>query len=102
MTTLPTKPTCSRDIGLGVLAVIAVAATSVLGQLATYPNLAPWYAGLNKPSFNLPNWIFGPVWTTLYALMAFAAWRILRPSEASSARRVALGLFFFQLALNAA
>jgi benzodiazapine receptor len=102
VTTLPTKPTWSRDIWFGVLAVIAVAAASILGQLATYPNLAPWYAGLNKPSFNPPNWIFGPVWTTLYVLMAFAVWRILRLSKASSARRVALGFFFIQLALNAA
>jgi tryptophan-rich sensory protein len=91
-----------REIGFGVLAIIAVAATSVLGQLATFPNLAPWYAGLIKPSFNPPNWIFGPVWTTLYVLMAFAVWRILRLSEASAARRLALTLFFIQLALNAA
>ena len=91
-----------RELGFGLLAIIAVAATSVLGQLATYPNLAPWYARLVKPSFSPPNWIFGPVWTTLYVLMAFAVWRILRLPEASAARRLALTLFFIQLALNAA
>ena len=66
------SPDLKRDIGLAVLAFGALAATSILGQIATYPNLAPWYAGLVKPSFNPPNWFFAPVWTTLYALMAFA------------------------------
>ena len=92
----------SRDLGFGFLAIFAVAATSVVGQFATYPNLAPWYAGLVKPSFNPPNWVFAPVWTTLYLLMAFAVWRILRLPAASAERRWALSFFFAQLALNAA
>jgi tryptophan-rich sensory protein len=45
----------SRDLGFGFLAIVAVAATSVVGQFATYPNLAPWYAGLVKPAFNPPG-----------------------------------------------
>jgi len=102
MTQASTTSSWSRDVGFGILAIITVSATSVVGQLATYANLAPWYAGLVKPSFNPPNWIFGPVWTTLYLLMAFAVWRILRLPEASAERRWALILFFIQLALNAA
>jgi len=102
MTRASTTSSRSRDVGFGILAIIAVAAASVVGQLATYPNLVPWYAGLVKPSFNPPNWLFGPVWTTLYLLMAFAVWRVLRLPEASAGRRWALGLFFAQLALNAA
>jgi benzodiazapine receptor len=90
-----------RGIRIAILPVAAVISASVLGQVATFPNLAPWFAGLAKPSFNPPNWVFGPVWTTLYALIAFAAWRILRLPP-SLAQRTALFLFFGQLALNVA
>ena len=90
-----------RDIRLALLPLTAVVTVSVLGQLATFPNLAPWYAGLIKPPSNPPNWLFGPAWTTLYLLMVVAAWRILRLPP-SPARRNALMLFWTQLALNAA
>jgi len=88
------------DLARAALAAISVAAVLVLGQIATFPNLAPWYAGLLKPSFNPPNWVFGPVWTTLYVLMGFALWRVLR--SASRFKRVAVLLFYIQLILNAA
>jgi translocator protein len=84
------------------LAVIPVVAASLIGQIATYPNLTPWYAGLLKPSFNPPNWVFAPVWTALYVLMAFSVWRMLRLRRNAPARRLGLTLFFVQLALNAA
>src|SRR3982751_3733580 len=83
------------------LAVVVVVAASLVGQMATFPNLAPWYAGLLKPSFSPPNWVFGPVWTTLYVLMAFALWRVLR-SAPTPARRTAILWFYAQLLLNAA
>jgi benzodiazapine receptor len=73
---------------------------SILGQIATYPNLSPWFADLTKPSLNPPNWVFAPVWTALYALMAVALWRILL-SPGSSLRTTAVSLFFIQLAFNA-
>lgn len=99
------RPTTSlrRDAALAVFSLGAVAATSIVGQIATFPNIVPWYAGLVKPSFNPPNWVFAPVWTTLYALMAFALWRILREaSAAGSRRRSAVILFLVLLVLNAA
>ena len=96
-----TKRSRRLDLAYLVLAIAAVVAASVLGQIATYPNLVPWYAGLAKPWFNPPNWVFAPVWTSLYALMAYAVWRILR-SPRSPARSRAILLFFIQLVLNAA
>jgi translocator protein len=57
-----------------------------------------WYASLNKPSFNPPGWVFGPVWTALYAMMGFSAWLVWRRGNA----RRPLTLWLLQLALNAA
>ena len=57
-----------------------------------------WYDGLNKPEWNPPNWIFGPVWTVLYLLIAIAGWLVWR------AKGFGLALFFWfaQLAFNGA
>ena len=89
-----------RNVLYAAIAAVSGVAVLVLGQLATFPNLEPWYAGLAKPAFNPPNWIFGPVWTTLYALMGFALWRVLRTT--APLRRLAVLLFYAQLVLNAA
>jgi tryptophan-rich sensory protein len=70
-----------------------------LGSIATMPAISTWYALLNKPFFNPPNWIFGPVWTLLYFLMAVSAWLIWQ-EEWDNDIRLALSLFAAQLALN--
>ena len=59
-----------------------------------------WYAGLKKPSWNPPNWIFGPVWTALYTIMAVAAWLVWQRGGFAG-QRVALALFLLQLLCNA-
>ena len=58
-----------------------------------------WYHSLNKAAFNPPDWVFAPVWTCLYILMAVAAWRVWRCIDATG-RRLALLLFTLQLSLN--
>ena len=56
----------------------------------------PWYEALAKPSFNPPNWLFGPVWTVLYVLIAVAGWRIWQRERSGAAMK----LWWLQLTLN--
>ena len=73
----------------------------VAGSVFTRPSIPTWYAHLTKPSWSPPNWIFGPVWTALYAMMAIAAWLVwLRRGDTDVT--MALVLFGVQLALNIA
>lgn len=60
-----------------------------------------WYAGLEKPSWNPPSWVFGPAWTLLYTLMAVAAWLVWKRGGFAQQKGPLL-LYFTQLALNAA
>ena len=84
-------------IGLVVSLVICFAVAG-LGSLATTPNIPTWYATLNKPSWNPPNWLFGPVWTALYAMMAVAVWLVWKKVGWNTA----VTIFAIQLALNLA
>jgi translocator protein len=60
---------------------------------------AEWYQSINKPSWNPPSWVFGPVWTILYTMMGFAAWIVWKQYGFKKAG-AALTLFFVQLVLN--
>ena len=72
---------------------------SAAGGMVTATSVDTWYQALAKPSFNPPNWVFAPVWTTLYFLMGVSSWRIWR-RRATQATRGALALFGLQLFLN--
>ncbi len=67
---------------------------------AIFVSVDGWYTGLNKPQWNPPAWVFAPVWTLLYAMMAVAAWLVWREGGWKTQRR-ALVLFLLQWLLNA-
>ena len=77
------------------MVVVAVSAS-----LVTQPNIPTWYATLQKPGFTPPNWAFPVAWTLLYAMMAYALWRILSLPKTQPGRTGAIVAFFVQLALN--
>ena len=93
--------TGTRDlVALGVC-MAACFGAAALGALFTGPAVGTWYQQIRKPLFSPPSWVFGPVWTALYAMMAAAAWLVWRKGEAAS-RTLPLLLFGVQLTLNAA
>lgn len=99
-TPVPPTPTGERPVDRSSLLVlagflVATFAVAGLGGLATASNVDGWYATAVRPSFSPPNWLFAPVWTTLYALMAVAAWLVWR-------RRGDLRLWWAQLVVNLA
>lgn len=84
-----------------VLFIVAAFATSAIGGLATASSVTAWYPTLNKPSWNPPAWIFGPVWSLLYVAMSVAAWRVWLVRAAAPGAGWTLRLWFAQLLLNA-
>lgn len=89
----------SRDL-LGLLAfVVLCLSVSAIGGAITATSVDTWYQDLQKPSFNPPDWVFAPVWTALYVLMAIAGWRVWRAAQTETGRK-ALLVFTLQLGLN--
>lgn len=91
-------PRSKQAIGL-IAWIMLCLAVGGLGAFATTPEIGGWYQTIRKPSWNPPNWIFGPVWTTLYIMMAVAAWLVWRKAGFRHASKP-LGLFLLQLILN--
>ena len=91
------KPSFWRIAIPAVLAIVALGSLSGYLSNSGYSN--EWFAALDKPGFMPPGWMFGVVWTTLYALMGLAL-ALVWAAEQSDRRRAALTLFFAQLAIN--
>jgi tryptophan-rich sensory protein len=95
------RPNLRHDLlGLVGFVVLCLVVSGIAGAI-TGTSVDSWYQGLRKPSFNPPDWVFAPVWTTLYVLMAVAAWRVWR-RRGQAGRRLALTVFGIQLSLNLA
>lgn len=96
MTSIDEAPDNRRFSALKYFVILTLAVGAV-AAVVTEPEIAGWYGALNKPSFNPPDWLFAPVWTALYVIMAVAAWRVWRIAGLKS---LPLILYFVQLALN--
>lgn len=84
-------------LGFAIIVCFAVAG---IGSLFTMPSIPTWYASLSKPFFSPPNWIFGPVWTLLYFLMAISLYIVLLRGIQNKDAKKGIALFFVQLFLN--
>ena len=80
-TKIQTKPTF--DIYKFIVALLLPLAAGAIGSLATNSEIQTWYADLAKPSFNPPNWVFGPVWTVLYILQGIAFYLVINQNRKS-------------------
>lgn len=70
------------------------------GSLFTMPNIPTWYRSLIKPPLTPPNWIFGPVWTLLFALMGISAYLVWQKGMKKKPVQTALTLFIIQFVFN--
>ncbi|MGE5531489.1 MAG: TspO/MBR family protein [Bacteroidota bacterium] len=90
-----------RGLGGLIVLLLLVYAVAAIGGGFTAPAVRDWYPSLIKPSFSPPSWVFGPVWTVLYTLMAIAAWLVLRHAQKRQLQGPMI-LFGIQLVLNMA
>jgi tryptophan-rich sensory protein len=98
MSTVTDRPEFSWTDLPGLLAAVVVCQLAgIVPAFLTADEVAGWYTTVQQPAFTPPNWVFGPVWTTLYLLMGVALYLVWRDEK----DRLALAAFAVQLALNA-
>ncbi len=84
-----------------IVSLVSTYSAAALGSLATASSIPNWYATLNKPFFNPPNWIFGPVWTVLYFLMAMSLYKVWKKAKKNKAATKWVKVFYVHLVFNA-
>jgi translocator protein len=83
-----------------IIALIIPLAVGGISGFFTASSVDNWYQTVNKPSWNPPNWVFGPVWITLYVLMGIALYLVWKSGADESVKKTAIILFAVQLGLN--
>ncbi len=83
------------------VAILAVEIVGASGSIFTVQGLGQWYATLQRPALAPPNWVFGPVWTTLFALIGVALWLVWRQVDSSPHEvRLGFGVFVLHFVFN--
>jgi len=90
-----------KNLGKLVITLVGAFGAGLIGSLFTTSSIPNWYANLEKTVLTPPNWVFGPVWTTLYILMAIAAFLVWQSGENKTKVKEAMHLYWIQLTLNA-
>lgn len=83
-----------------VLSILFCQLAGIIGSIFTVPNINTWFIDLNKPLLNPPNWVFGPVWITLYILMGISLFIVWNKGLTDTFRKNAFSLFIIQLVFN--
>ena len=93
----------NKNVGIGwsklITWIVGVEVIGIAGSVFTAGSISSWYQFLNKPAFNPPNWLFGPVWTILYAMIGTVGYMLWQ--QKSNEMRTIKKLFVTQLVLNA-
>jgi len=80
--------------------IVISQAAGIIGSIFTSNSIRTWYVEISRPPFTPPNWIFAPVWISLYLLMGISGYLVWKKGARKKEVRIALILFFIQLALN--
>lgn len=89
-----------KDILKLIASIVVCHLAGQIGGVATSASIQTWYVTLNKPFFTPPNWLFAPVWLTLYTIMGISLFLIWQQGIHDRHVKIALALFGFQLLLN--
>lgn len=83
-----------------LICILIPLSIGAMGGLLTFESVKAWYTTLNKPSFNPPNYIFGPVWSILYVLMGISSYLVWQRRKIVFGYSWAVGVYILQLLLN--
>ena len=84
-----------------IISILACFAAGGIGSLSTFKAIPAWYLSLKKPKYTPPNWVFGPVWTTIYILMGISVFLVWQKGLSTDGVLLAFILFWVQLIFNA-